>query len=119
MDSALQLFANAGDGVFAVDHEQRILFWSKLAKDTLGYTPQDALGQYCWQLLDGKSRSGTPICSPECPIIQKIREKQPVKPFDLVVKDNSGNLITLNISSIGLPINGDEIFGLIHIQREV
>ncbi len=119
MDSALQLFANAGDGVFAVDHEQRILFWSKLAKETLGYTAKDAVGQYCWQLIDGKNKSGFQICSPDCPIFLKIQEKQPVKPFDLIVKDNANKPVTLNMSSIGLPINGDEIFGLIHIQREV
>jgi len=118
MTSALQLFANAGDGVFAVDQEQRILFWNDLAQQTLGHSPQEAIGKYCWELLNGQNESGLQICCPDCPVIQRIRKKLPVEPFDLFVKHRTGQTIKLNISSIGLPSNGDEITGLIHIQRK-
>lgn len=117
MNRALQLFAKAGDGVFAVDQDQRILYWNDLAVDMIGYSASEAIGEYCWQLLDGKCPSGVKICGPDCTIIQQIRQKIPVEPFTLIVTHRSGKLITLNMSSIGLPENGDAIDRLVHIQR--
>jgi len=119
MNSALELFANAGDGVFAIDQNQRILFWSTLAKQTLGYSAHEVIGQPCWKLLDGKTSSGTQICRANCPVFQKIVEGTPVEPFDLLVKTHTGERIKINLSSIGLPNNGERISGLVHIQREV
>ena len=118
MSSPLQLFANAGDGVFAVDQEQRILFWNDLAQQTLGYSSQEAVGKYCWELLNGKSERGTQICCPNCSIFQRICKKLPVESFNLLVKHRNEQTIKLNVSSIGLPSNGDDIVGLVHVQRE-
>ena len=119
MNSALGLFTNAGDAVFAIDQDQHILFWNALATQTLGYSTHEAIGQPCWKLLDGKTMSGTQICRENCAIFQKIVEGIPVEPFNLLVKTHTGELIKLNISSIGLPNNGERISGLVHIQREV
>lgn len=119
MNPALQLFAKAGDGVFAVDLDQRILYWNDLAAHTLGYSASEAVGQYCWQLLEGTTPNNVKICRPNCPIIQKLRQNLPVEPFNLVVKHQNGRFITLNVSSIGLPNNGEGIAGLVHLQREV
>ena len=119
MNSALELFANAGDTVFAIDKDQRIMFWSTLARQNLGYSAHDAIGQPCWKLLDGKTISGTQLCCENCPVFQKIIEGIPVEPFNLLVKTHTGERIKINMSSIGLPNNGEGISGLVHIQREV
>jgi len=118
MKSALQLFAKAGDGVFAVDQEQCILFWNDHTEQMLGYPTNEAVGKYCWELLNGKNLDGAQICQPNCPIFQKLHQNQPVEPFDLVVKTRSNRSIILNMSSIGLPENGENIIGLVHIQRK-
>ncbi len=118
MNSALQLFTKAGDGVFAVDQDQRILYWNDIAAHTLGYPANEAIGQYCWQLLDGTCPKGIKICGPDCAIIQNLRQNIPVESFDLVVKHRNGRFIKLNVSSIGLPNNGEGIAGLVHLQRE-
>jgi PAS domain S-box-containing protein len=119
MESALKLFAKAGDGVFAVDLNQRILYWNDLAAHTLGYSASETIGRYCWQILEGKSPDNVPICRPDCPIIQKLRQNLPVEPFNLVVKHHNGRSVKVNVSSIGLPENGEGFAGLVHLQREV
>jgi PAS domain S-box-containing protein len=119
MNSALELFANAGDAVFAIDQDQRIMFWNTHATQTLGYSTHQVIGQPCWKLLDGKTISGTQICRANCPIFQKIIEGIPVEPFNLLVKTHTGEHIKMNMSSIGLPNNGEGISGLVHIQRKV
>jgi PAS domain S-box-containing protein len=118
MSSVLSLFANAGDGVFAIDQEQRIFYWSKFAAHSLGYSSNEAIGQYCWKLIDGKSSGGYQICRENCPIIQNIRKNIPVEPFNLWVRHQDGGTIRINISSIGMIDSNDEIIGLIHIQRK-
>jgi PAS domain S-box-containing protein len=119
MNTALQLFAHAGDGVFAIDTKQHIFFWSPLAQQILGYSVEEAVGEYCWKLLDGKSICGAQICSENCSIFQRVCNDMPITPFDLIVKTHSGKRIKINISSIGLPHNGHEIAGLVHIHRQV
>ncbi len=51
MSSPLQLFANAGDGVFAVDQEQRILFWNDLAAANI----RAFVSRSSWEILLGAS----------------------------------------------------------------
>ena len=117
MSLSLQLFTQAGDGVFAVDQEQRILYWNKIAAETLGYQSSEAIGQYCWQLLAGSTGEGKPFCCPDCPIMCNIRDKEPVEPIDLVVKHRSGHDVKINISSIGLSVKDGDIVGLVHLER--
>jgi PAS domain S-box-containing protein len=117
MSLSLQLFTQAGDGVFAVDRDQRILYWNQTASETLGYQPSEAIGQYCWQLLAGTTDDGKPFCCPDCPIMCQIRDKHPVAARDLVVKHRSGNSVTINISSIGLSVKEGEVVGLVHLER--
>lgn len=119
MHPALHLFAKTGDGVFAVDSKQRILYWNDQAAQTLGYSVQEAVGQYCWDILKGKSAAGYTICQQNCPIIQRLRKNLPVEPFNLIVRHQNGHTVRLNISSIGLPANGKDIAGLVHLQRKL
>jgi hypothetical protein len=117
MSLSLQFFTQAGDGVFAVDQEQRILYWNKIAAETLGYQSSEAIGQYCWQLLAGLTGEGKPFCCPDCPIMRNIRDKEPVEPIDLIVKHRSGHAAKINISSIGLSVKDGDIVGLVHLER--
>ncbi|MBE2223305.1 MAG: PAS domain-containing protein [Anaerolineae bacterium] len=117
MSLSLQLFTQAGDGVFAVDQEQRILYWNRFAAETLGYQPSEVIGQYCWQLLAGTTNEGKPFCCPDCPIICHIRAKEPVESTDLIVKHRSGHAVKINISSIGLSVKEGDVVGLVHLER--
>ncbi|NLF66592.1 MAG: PAS domain-containing protein [Chloroflexi bacterium] len=51
MEQWLSLFDHSGDGVFAVDDAQRIVYWNTMAEELLGYTAEQVLGRSCHRLL--------------------------------------------------------------------
>lgn len=58
-----------GDGVFAVDQEQRIIFWNGGAQTILGYAPEEMVGRYCYEIMRGNSETGEMSCVKDCPIV--------------------------------------------------
>jgi len=103
MQKYLHLFANTGDSALAVDESQRIVYWNSAAEEALGYSSEEAIGQYCWELLDGRTEEGRPFCTPNCSVLQWIRANKPIQHFNLVVKNRQRHDVTLNISTIPLP----------------
>lgn len=103
MQKYLHLFANTGDIALAVDENQRIVYWNAAAEKILGYTAEEAIGQHCWELLNGHTPEGRPFCSPNCAIIQRIYAGKPIQHFNLIVKNRQRHNISINISTIPLP----------------
>ena len=103
MQSYLHLFANTGDSALAVDENQRIVYWNSAAEEVLGYTAEEAIGQHCWELLNGRTQEGRPFCSPNCAIFQWIHAGKPIQHFNLIVKNRQRQDVAINISTIPLP----------------
>ncbi|MCH7472703.1 PAS domain-containing protein, partial [bacterium] len=57
-EEILKLLARSADGVFAVDADQRIVFWSAAAEELVGRSAGDLLGRYCYEVLLGKDYEG-------------------------------------------------------------
>ncbi|MBK8988679.1 MAG: PAS domain-containing protein [Chloroflexi bacterium] len=103
MQSYLHIFANTGDSALAVDEQRRIVYWNHAAEDAFGYSAEEALGQFCWELLNGRTANGDPFCSLDCPIINWIQQGKPVKHFNLIARSRLGQDVVVNISAIPLP----------------
>jgi PAS domain S-box-containing protein len=93
-------FENTGDGVFAVDGSQRIVFWSQTAQDLLGYTPEKVQGRCCYELLGGRDLGDEPYCSVHCELCEWANLGQPIHARDLRVKNGQGKFVWIDISSI-------------------
>jgi PAS domain S-box-containing protein len=91
-DHSLQMFANTGSGVWAVDASQRIVFWNQAADELLGFTADQALGRLCYQLLAGQDTQGHPFCQAECHRIRRARQHDPVPGFEMLVRGQDGEL---------------------------
>ena len=92
-DEALELFAQTGDGVWAVDGNQRIVLWNQDAKDLLGYTAEQAIGQLCYQLLEGRDVQGRPFRSARCSVRKGAQLGQAVEAFDSQVRHRDGRAV--------------------------
>ncbi|MCB8984253.1 MAG: PAS domain S-box protein [Ardenticatenaceae bacterium] len=103
MQRYLHLFANTGDSALAVDENQRIVYWNTAAEEVLGYTAEEAIGQYCWELLNGRTEEGRQFCTPNCAILQWIYDGKPIQHFNLIVKNRQRQEVAINISTIPLP----------------
>lgn len=122
MRSQLQPFARTGDGVVAVDSRYRVVFWNASAEQMLGIPAEEAVGQLCYQLLNGRTADNRPVCSCACPIMAMVERGQPVSAFDLQLLNGWKNRTYVNLSIVpygsdGHPGSSD--FLLVHLFRAV
>jgi PAS domain S-box-containing protein len=121
LDKYLQLFENTGDGVWAVDTDQRIILWNKTAEELLGYCADEAVGQLCHELLAGRDLGERPFCRTRCAIDEQARRGRPIRSFNLRVRCADGRMAWIDVSGVVVPdeSNGDGYGALVHIFRVV
>ncbi len=119
MDKILGIFSNTKDGAYAVDGNQRIIFWNQAAEEMFGYTADEAVGHVCWQLLHGHSADGKQVCQNQCGILQHIKKGAPGDYFDLLVKHRNGHNVLVNVSTLPLLTENNSVEQphLMHLAR--
>ena len=68
------LLSAADFGVYAMSLDQRIVFWNQGAERILGYTANEVVGRYCYEVLAGVAPGGlTPACVDGCPSMRALK----------------------------------------------
>ena len=69
-----QILDSISDGVYAVDRERRITYWSRAAERITGFRAQDLLGKRCFDnILAHVDDDGLPLCSStRCPLARSM-----------------------------------------------
>ena len=77
------------DGVFAIDDEQRIIFWNEGAEAILGYAPEEVKGKRCFLLIQGVDESGQVSCIQDCSILcgARLGKLSPAQNLQVRAKD--------------------------------
>ena len=71
----LALMLEAPYGVYAVDMDQRIVFWNSAAERILGHKREDVFGLPCYEVCASLPQYGTsPICMEGCPSITLAKQ---------------------------------------------
>ena len=114
----LSLVARSADGVFAVDADQRITFWSAAAKELLGRPASEVIGKRCYDVVLGNDYEGQPFCRRNCPAIRAARRGRGVPNYDIACRRN-GQEMWLNVSIV--PVQRRMAGGAvaIHMIRDV
>jgi PAS domain S-box-containing protein len=102
-DEALELFTQTGDGVWATDGNRRIVLWNQAAEDLLGYTAEQAIGQFGYQFLGRRDAQGRPFCSAMCSVRKAAQLGQAVEAFAAQVRHRDGHAVWINVSIVALP----------------
>ncbi len=73
-------------GIYAVDSDQRIVYWNSAAERILGYKSEEATGRRCYEVCASLPPNGTaPICIEGCPSL--ILARRSIKPPVAHVRD--------------------------------
>jgi len=116
-EQLLRLLARSADGVFAVNTDQRIVFWSAAAEELVGRPAREVLGKYCYEVILGNDYGGHPFCRRNCPTIRAARRGRGVPNYDIACRRN-GEEVWLNVSLVPLTdMRGDAT--AIHMIRDV
>jgi PAS domain S-box-containing protein len=120
MVEPLRFLSEAGDGVWAVNTAQRIILWNHAAEDLLGYTPQNAIGQFCYHLLAGRNTAGKTVCRSNCAVIERVRRGESPRGFGLLVRHHNGPVARISVSIVVIPgaPEADQPVAIAHIFRK-
>lgn len=72
-DANRLLLDSTGDGIYGIDLQGRFTFVNQAAARTLGYTPEQMIGQNGHALIHGRRQDGSVYPETDCPIYRAIR----------------------------------------------
>jgi PAS domain S-box-containing protein len=114
----LKVMARSEDGVFAVDADQRIVFWSAAAEKVMGLKERNAIGRHCYDVVVGTDYEGHTFCRDDCPTIRAARRGRGVENYDIDLS-NGGKERWVNVSIVPMPrsLAGEAM--AVHLVRDV
>lgn len=114
-----QALARAGDGVFVVASDGRIVLWNRAAERILGYGARDTLGRQCCDLFAGLDDKGNRLCYQGCHITTLLKLGEPVQSFDMRTRTKAGQGIWLNVSILSVANGKSDLPLTVHLFRDV
>ncbi len=115
----LRAFERSGDGVYAVDHDQTIIFWNRTAERLLGYRPSDVIGRKCYDVIAGGDHLGHPFCGSDCPVIECARKGRAPDNYDVHTRTASGRPRWINVSIVVLKGRRRRSTVAVHLFRDI
>ena len=109
----------SADGIFCVDHSQRIIHWSPSAEQILGYSAEEVLGQHCYDVLGGRDSQNHRFCRRDCPTVANARRGRPVSDYDVLTRTKDGTDVWINVSILLLKTKRSRSPLVIHLLRDV
>lgn len=114
-----QALARAGDGVFAVGQDGKIVVWNRAAEKILGYTAREAMGRPCCEIFVGRDDKGNRLCHAGCHVMTLVRIGEAVQNFDMSTRTKAGQPVWLNVSILSVPTARGNHALTVHLFRDV
>ena len=115
----LAAFERSGDGVYAVDSDQRIVFWNAEAQRLLGHAASEVIGKHCYDVIAGGDHLGDPFCGPDCPVIECARKGRAPENYDVHTRTAAGKSCWINVSIVVLKGRTARSTIAVHLFRDV
>lgn len=120
VEEFLETLAGASaDGVYAVDDEQRIVYWSRAAEVLSGRSAADVCGRRCFDVMLGDDEEGNAFCRSNCPTISAARRGRAVPSYDISAQTGDGRRAWFNVSIVVLPGRRSRDLRAVHMFRDV
>lgn len=115
----LVAFERTGDGVYAVDYAQNIVFWNPTAERLLGHKAGDVIGRKCFDIIAGGDYLGHPFCSSDCDVIECARRGYAPPNYDVRTNSSRGESRWLNMSIVVLTGKKKRSTLTVHLFRDI
>jgi PAS domain S-box-containing protein len=114
-----ETLARAGDGVFAVGPEGRVILWNRAAEKILGWSAHEIMGRPCCDVFVGIDDHGNRLCYQGCHVMSLVKLGEPIQHFDMQTRTKAGRPVWLDISILEAPSSGPGGALAIHLFRDV
>jgi DNA-binding CsgD family transcriptional regulator len=109
------LFSRSTDGVFAVDVNERIVFWNTACEQLLGIPAPRAIGRACFDVVHAGDLSGRPFCKPGCRMARLARGGSATQPFPLRFDNGRGKSQKLSVRTVLAPSLQQDLWTVVHL----
>ena len=98
-------------GVYMVDTNLKVVFWSRGAEKISGYLSQDMLGRHCREKLLVDLDGSNPVaCGEACQLTDSMRDGQ-MREADVLLRHRTGHRIPVHVRAIPLRNSHNKIIG--------
>lgn len=112
---ALDLIAGSETAAFAMDRNERLIYWNTAAEKLFGWTADEVLGKACFSVLAGRDPFGNLYCMRDCAIVRTAVEGASVEPFLMDVTRKRGGSVKVKVRVVPLPAAGKTVSCLMHL----
>jgi len=106
------------DGVYLVDVDGRITYWSAGAERLLGYPAGEMVGRRCSDRFAlHTDEDGAPLCGPDCPLARAIRTREAHSAF-CRARHRSGRPVSIHLRIVPLADGNGRITGAVAIVSD-
>ena len=107
------IFDSITEGVFTTDHDCRITSFNKAAEQMTGFTRQQAVGRYCFDIFR------TEICQSRCALRHTLADGKPVSNVRVTIMTRHGRPLPISVSTTILRDKQGEAVGAVELFRDL
>jgi len=115
----LDLLSSGVPPAFATDSQDRIVFWNRGAEEVFGQPASKVLGKPCFAIVGGRDIFGNRFCYRDCAVKAATREGEPVRGYELNVKDTAKEIKSVNVTIVQIPGRRPDTFTIVHMLQAV
>ena len=103
MPSLASVLLHTVDGIFAVDPQQRVVYWNAGCEQMFGIPAAQAVGKRCSEIVRGKSPLQQPLCGGSCCAASFAEGTNIPGAFPLRAYDAAGRDLRLSVTLLLVP----------------
>lgn len=115
MSLLADLFSRSTDGVFAVDVNQRIVFWNAACERLLGTSAPEAMGRPCADVVHAFDESGQPFCKADCAMARLAEGGSAMRMDPLRFDNGRGKSQKLSVRTALVPSPQGDLWIVVHL----
>ncbi len=119
MSTLDQVFAETGDGVVVIDGDLRIIYWNEAAAEMFGFSPKEATGKTCHEVIQGLDERSGLLCGPECSLVHCAQRGERLHNFNMLARHKNGKPVWLDVSTIYIAELGERRNVIVHLFRSI
>jgi PAS domain S-box-containing protein len=105
------LFEHLAEGVFTINYRWRITSFNHQAEAITGFTRQEVLGRYCWDIFQGD------VCQSECPLRKTLETGVPGLDQDVRIVGKHGGQLSILVNTSVLRDKSHRVVGAVETFR--
>lgn len=110
--SLFELLNNLYEALYIVDKDCKILYWSKGAELTTGYSQQEVIGRNCSDILSHIDENGNVLCDRDCPLKMSMSDGR-IYEIEAFLRHKDGHRVPVSIRTF--PISNDNASGTVEV----